>query len=152
MSLRRADRARAVLALIEAVMGLLAVGGGLALAFAPDGHLLTVDPSLLAQTPFADYFVPGLLLAGFVGMGGLLGSELALRQVRLWVSCSVLYGSGLIIFELAEYELIGFQVLQPVVGVLASAIVALALAAARGQPVNNSSRQGSVLGAGRGKI
>jgi hypothetical protein len=152
MSRRGADRARAVLALIEAVLGLVAVGGGAALAFAPDGQFLTIDPSLLAQTPFADYFVPGLLLAGFIGIGGLLGFELTLRQVRLWVAYSVLYGSGLIIFELAEYELIGFQVLQPVVGVLALAIVALALSAARGQPVTNSARQGSVMGAGHEKI
>jgi hypothetical protein len=38
-----------------------AVAGGAALVAVPSGRLLAVAPSVLARTPFADFFVPGLV-------------------------------------------------------------------------------------------
>jgi hypothetical protein len=42
------------------------------LAAAPDGSLLRADLAVLAGTPFSDWRVPGVRLAGLVGGGFLL--------------------------------------------------------------------------------
>jgi len=54
------------------VTGAAALVGGLLLAAAPDGSLLSADPAVLAGSPFADYRWPGVLLATLVGGGYLL--------------------------------------------------------------------------------
>ena len=58
-------------------------GGRGRLALAPDGHLLSASSSVLATTPFADFRVPGVLLAVFVGVGGLFTAALTWRNWHL---------------------------------------------------------------------
>ena len=62
---RRWRAARAVLVVVEAFVALTAIGGGIALAAGLEGGRFPL--AWLAGTPFADYTVPGLLLAVLVG-------------------------------------------------------------------------------------
>jgi hypothetical protein len=128
------DRTRKALLGIEAFLGVSAVGGGLALAAAPDGRLLAADPSVFAQSPFADFLFPGILLAVFVGWGGLLGAALTLLQAPYWKAYACAYALGVMTFETIEYLLIGFQVLQAFEAALASAMVVLVLTVTRQRP------------------
>lgn len=101
---------------LETFTGLTAVGGGLLLMIRPDGSLLQMAPSALAalarQTPFTDFFLPGLALAGVVG-GGMLGAAalLAHRQ-RYADELAMAAGAALILFEIVEFGAIGFMPLQ----------------------------------------
>ena len=71
-ALRRPGPARRALVALELVTGVAGLAGGVPLAAAPDGSLLRADPATLVGTPFTDWRVPGVLLAGLVGGGFLL--------------------------------------------------------------------------------
>ena len=110
---------------VQVFVGVTAVAGGAALAIAPDGHLLSASSSVLATTPFADFRVPGVLLAVFVGVGGLFTAALTWRNWHFAEAVSIVYAGGLLSFELVEYLLIGWQPLQAFEGILAIAMLAL---------------------------
>lgn len=122
-----------VLAIVEGFVGVTAVGGGVALAAAPDGGYLQLPRALLEGSPFSDYLVPGLLLATFVGAGGLLAAAAAWRRARFWQPLGLTYAFGLILFVAVEYVLIGFNWLQAFEAVLGAAMVALVAASPRVQ-------------------
>jgi hypothetical protein len=59
--------------------GLTAVWGGLELVLSPDGSFMRLPLSLLENTPFRDFVIPGLLLTSFVGGINTLAGVLLLR-------------------------------------------------------------------------
>ena len=71
---------RVLLAVLCLFAGLTAIWGGLELVWSPDGSLIQLPLSLLEYTPFHDFLVPGLLLAGFVGGINTLAGVLVLRR------------------------------------------------------------------------
>lgn len=60
--------------------GLTAVAGGTGLMLSPEGSEWLPPLSLLEGTPFSSYFVPGLLLAGVVGLMNLAAGALVRRR------------------------------------------------------------------------
>jgi hypothetical protein len=64
------------------ILGLGALAGGIALLVEPSGSVMGFDPELLAGSPFPDYLVPGLILAGLFGIGSLAVAALGLRRSR----------------------------------------------------------------------
>src|ERR1700749_837107 len=74
-----------------------------------DGSLLRADPAVLAGSPFGDWRVPGVLLAGLVGGGFLLTGWWQWRGRRPASEPSMAAGAGLVCFEAAELAWIGFQ-------------------------------------------
>lgn len=115
---------------LEAFTGLTALAGGVLLMARPDGSLLRMAPSALAalarHSPFPDFFVPGLVLAGVVG-GGMLGSAmLLLRHRRYADEVAMAAGAALVIFEIVEDGAIGFMLLQALEGVVGAVVFALA--------------------------
>ena len=118
---------RKLLLAIESFVGVTAVAGGVLLAAAPDGRLLAAETEVLRGTPFADYLVPGILLALLVGAGGLGAAILTGRNAPYARAYAGLYATGVVVFEGVEYSLIGWQPLQAVVGVLALGMLLLAL-------------------------
>lgn len=57
-----------ILILLQVILGLGALGGGGALMLAPDGHLIQMPLSILKNTPFSDFLIPGVLLFTFLGI------------------------------------------------------------------------------------
>ncbi len=96
------------------------------LAVAPDGSLLRADPATLAGSPFSDWRVPGVLLAGLVGGGFLLAGWVQWRIPRYARELSIVAGAGLVCFEAAELAWLGFQPLEAVFAAVGATIVTLA--------------------------
>lgn len=122
---------RRILVTLELVTGLTGLAGGALLAAAPDGSLLRADPATLAGSPFTDWRVPGVLLAGLVGGGFLLAGW------RQWHGrgLSMTAGAGLVCFEAAELAWPGFQPLGAVIfAVVGVIVVLLAWSTPRPQP------------------
>jgi hypothetical protein len=117
------QRALVALELLTGVAGLI---GGVLLAAVPDGSLLHADPAELARSPFSDWLMPGVLLAGLVGAGFLLAAWWQLRGQRYARELSVIAGAGLVCFEATELAWIGFQPLEAVFAIVGVAIVILA--------------------------
>jgi hypothetical protein len=111
---------------LELVTGAAGLAGGVLLAAAPDGSMLRADPAVLANTPFTDWRVPGVLLAGLVGGGFLLAGWWQWRGHRYARELSMAAGVGLICFEVAELAWLGFQPLEAVFAAVGVIIVGLA--------------------------
>ena len=126
--------ARRVLVALELVTGVAGLVGGVLLAVAPDGSLLRADPATLAGSPFSDWRVPGVLLAGLVGGGFLLAGWWQWRGHRYARELSMAAGAGLVCFEAAELAWLGFQPLEAVFAVVGVTIVALAWRTPTTQP------------------
>lgn len=112
---------------IEFATGTAGMIGGLLLVAAPDGSLLQADVAALTGSPFMDWRVPGLLLAGLVGGGFLVTGFWQGRNGRWARELSMLAGAGLVAFELAEVGWIGFQPLEVVFAAVGVVVIALAV-------------------------
>jgi hypothetical protein len=111
---------------VELATGLAAMIGGLLLMIQPDGSLLAADTDDLRGSPFTNWAVPGLLLATLVG-GGLTAAALwQWHQGHHAYLLSAAAGAGLIIFETAELNWLGFQPLEVVFAIVGALIITLA--------------------------
>lgn len=108
---------------LEVTTGAGAIVGGALLVARPDGGLLRATVRSLSKSPFTDWRVPGLLLAVLVGGGGLASGWCALRDTRAARAMSLVFGTGLLVFELTEVAWIGFQPLEAVFGAVGVGIV-----------------------------
>jgi hypothetical protein len=95
---------RIALAVIEACIGLGAIGGGIALLIGAMGQWLPV--AFLQGTPFRDYSIPGLLLTVVVGGGMLLAAATQFIQREWAVLLSAAMGLILIGWEIVEVAII----------------------------------------------
>lgn len=71
---------RVLLLMLLLVVGINASVCGAMLAADPDGSTLRLPASLLDQTPFSNFFVPGILLAGLVGIPNLVAFLICLPK------------------------------------------------------------------------
>ena len=118
-------RERALVA-VEVATGAMALSGGVLLISKPDGSLLRADLSALANSPFSDYRLPGLLLAVLVG-GGFVGTALWQTLGGPFArELSVVAGAGIVVFEAVELVWLGFQPLEAVFAIVGVGAVALA--------------------------
>lgn len=51
------------------LLGITAIPSGALMVADPSGSLMGLDVRWLAGTPFRDYFIPGLILLGVLGIG-----------------------------------------------------------------------------------
>jgi hypothetical protein len=123
-----------VLFTLELVTGATGLAGGALLAAAPDGSLLRADPATLAGTPFSDWRLPGVLLAGLVGGGFLLAGRWQWRGHLYARELSMAAGAGLVCFEAAELAWIGFQPLEAIFAFVGVVVIGLAWHMPRTQP------------------
>jgi hypothetical protein len=131
---RRRGVARRVLVALELVTGVTGLVGGALLTAAPDGLLLRADPATLTGSPFSDWRVPGVLLAGLVGGGFLLAGWWQWRGHMYARELSMAAGAGLVCFESAELVWLGFQPLEAVFAVVGMTVVILARRTPRTRP------------------
>lgn len=95
---------RIALAVIEAVVGLGAIGGGLAILTGAFDQWFSL--AWLAGTPFSDYTIPGLVLLVVVGGGMLLGAATQFIQREWVVLLSAALGLILLGWEVVEVAII----------------------------------------------
>ena len=95
---------RIALVVIEAFIGLGAIGGGIAILIGAFDQWLPV--AWLQGTPFSDYTIPGLVLAIVVGGGMLLAAATLFIQREVTVLLSAAMGFIMIGWEIVEVAII----------------------------------------------
>ena len=125
--MRAADPRRGLVSALALALALGAIPAGIALMASPDGSLLGLPPSILAGTPFADFTLPGLVLAAVVGGSTLAAAVQALRDAPSAPRLALVAGLLVVGWIAVQVALLGsLSPLQPVVGGLGLALVALA--------------------------
>ncbi len=95
---------RIILVVIEAIIGLGAIGGGIAILTGVFDQWFQL--SWLQGTPFSDYTVPGLVLLVVIGGGMLLAAATTFLQREWAVLLSAAMGLIMIGFEIFEVAII----------------------------------------------
>ena len=114
---------------LEILLSIGALGGGLVLTIAPRGEIMPLPLSALAGSPFDTYLVPGLILFGVLGLGPLVAARLAWLRHPLAPTAAFVVGAGLLIWVAVEVAIIGYSnepPLQAIYGILGVAIVLVA--------------------------
>ena len=91
---------RFLLLVIEFIIGLGAIGGGIAILTGAFDQWLPL--AWLQGTPFTDFTIPGLVLLIFIGGGMLLAAATVLIQREWAVILSAVMGLAMIGFEIVE--------------------------------------------------
>lgn len=98
-----------ILGVLQIFIGLTAAAGGIGLISDPSGNKMQVPLSLLENSPFQDYFIPGLILLIFIGLGTLLSGIFSFFLYRHTGNLGIFFGVSLITYMLVEIWAIGFQ-------------------------------------------
>ena len=122
----RSGREKALIVL-ELATGTAAAASGALLTARPGGAFLHSGPSVLRNTPFRSWRLPGALLAAGCGGGFLLAGLLQLRGHRRARALSVAAGTALVALEVWEAAYIEFQPLVLLYGTAGCAVAVLAL-------------------------
>lgn len=94
---------------LEVVLGVGAVGGGLALILGPNGQIIPLPVALLNSSPFASYFWPGLILFAVLGIGPLLVAVTAWRRWDAAPLLTIGVAAVLLIWMTVEILIIGYS-------------------------------------------
>lgn len=97
-------RRRALLSL-TVFLGITAAAGGVAML----AGWISVPLSSLAGSPFTDFTVPALLLLAAVGFPALLAAWLVHLRTSAGIAASTIAGGSIIVFEIVEWNIIGFS-------------------------------------------
>ena len=97
------------LATVQVFIGLSAVAGGVGLVSEPSGGNLGMSVDWLSESPFADYFIPGLVLLSVIGVGNLIGGGLSFFGRGRAGEIAVALGAFLAMWILAQLWWIGLE-------------------------------------------
>ena len=95
--------------ILEVLLGVGALGGGLVLIVAPRGEIMPLPLSALAGSPFETYLGPGLILITVLGLGPLVAAWLALTRHQLAPFAAFSVGVALLIWVAVEIAIIGYS-------------------------------------------
>lgn len=102
------------LGVLQVLIGLGAVAGGLGLIVDPTGASLGLPVEWLSGSPFPDHLIPDIVLLGVNGLGNLAGSLATFVGYRRAGEIAVALGAFLILWIVAQVGWIGLSSgLQP---------------------------------------
>jgi hypothetical protein len=102
-----------VLGVLQVLIGLGAVGGGIGLVSDPSGANLGFSVEWLSVSPFADYLVPGLILLVVNGLGNLAGGVLSFAGKRFAGETAALLGLFMVAWITLQMFWVPYSWLQP---------------------------------------
>ncbi len=71
---------KTILILLTAIVALTSIPSGIMMMIRPDGALLQLDIAILHDTPFRNFFIPGMALSLIAGGSNLLACILNLKK------------------------------------------------------------------------
>jgi hypothetical protein len=90
------------LGILQIFIGIGAVPAGIAMITDPSGSSLGMPVEMLINSPFSDFFIPGIFLLAVNGIGSLLGGAASLLRYRYAGEIAVGLGTFLIIWIVAQ--------------------------------------------------
>lgn len=102
------------LSIIQLFVAVGALPAGLLFIIDPTGGVVTMPLTLLADSPFSNFLIPGVLLFLLLGVGNAIGTVGAFKRRRWAGWLAILLGGALIVWIIAQVYWLGFiSFLQP---------------------------------------
>jgi hypothetical protein len=111
MTLKNMTRVILIISII--FQGFSGVLGGVLLLFDPTGKILNLPIEFLADTPFSNYFIPGLILFTALGISPLIVSYGLIKRKSWSKLYSIIVGIILLIWIAVEIIMIGYKTEPP---------------------------------------
>ena len=125
-----------LLAVLHFFIGATAVLGGGALVVWSNGRMLRLPVTMLAQSPFTDFLLPGVILFGAVGVLNLIACTLVLRREPGAELISFIAGWVLMIWIAVEAVIVNTSAgLQLLCAALAAVVIVEAVWIRHSRPV-----------------
>jgi len=124
LSLSSQNRLRIVAIVLMIVTALNALAAGYSFMVDPSGAGLGMSISFIQNSPFTDFFIPGVILFIFNGLLNILTSIIAIRKGKdysLLVSLQGLILLGWIIVQLTMVEI--FHPLHLIMGIIGASLI-----------------------------
>ena len=103
-----------ILGLLQAFVALGAIPAGYLLLAKPGGQGLGMSVAILANSPFKDFFIPGIVLFTVNGLCNLFSAFLSFLKFIYAPALGIMLGSALIIWIIVQSYYIGIShFLQP---------------------------------------
>lgn len=115
---------------LEVLLAVGALAGGLALMLGPRGEIIPLPLSALRGSAFDTYLVPGLILFAVLGLGPLVAALMAWARHPLAPLAVVVVGVALLIWIMVEVTIVGYSndpPLQPIYFLMGVAITLVGL-------------------------
>jgi hypothetical protein len=90
------------LTVVQILVGFWAIAGGLGLILDPSGTKMGLPQDYLADSPFDDYLIPGIVLFAVNGLGSVVGALVSLSRKRFAGDLGMVLGSFLVIWILVQ--------------------------------------------------
>ena len=94
------------LGILQAFIGLGALGGGFMLVRDPSGSALELPMSLLEGSPFPDFLIPGMFLLAVNGVGSMIGAGLSFTRRRYAQEIAIVLGAILVAWIVIQIVII----------------------------------------------
>ncbi|MCF8357329.1 MAG: hypothetical protein K9H26_01135 [Prolixibacteraceae bacterium] len=103
-----------ILGYLQVFIGMSAVAGGMPMILNPGGTDQGLTTEVLANSPFNDYLIPGILLFTINGLGSLAGAYFSLKERPFAGFAGIILGVALIIWIIVQVYYLGLSSwLQP---------------------------------------
>ena len=94
------------LGVLQAIIGLGAIGGGLLLVIDPSGNTLGVPASLIEGTIFPDFLIPGIFLLVVNGFGSSIGAVFSFSKSQYTQGIAIVLGVVLVLWIVIQVIII----------------------------------------------
>ena len=94
------------LGILQAFIGLGALGGGFMLLRDPSGSALGLPMGLLEGSPFPDFLIPGIFLLAVNGVGSMIGAGLSFTRRRYAQEIAIALGAILVAWIVIQVVII----------------------------------------------
>ena len=98
---------KTLLFILLSFIAITATISGILMISQPDGSISHLKPELLSGSPFKNYLVPGILLAGGVGAVNLVAVFLNMMRHRQRYNAAIAGGAVIIVWILVQVMMIG---------------------------------------------
>jgi len=113
--MKKSNRIFKILGIVQILIALGAIPASIMFLINPDGSLMGMTTTMISQSPFPDYLIPGLFLLIIHGIGNIIGAVFSFNLIDAAGKTGALFGLILVLWITIQMYWMGYiSFLQPI--------------------------------------